>query len=73
MPENPHGTQRQANAYYNLKAGDRVVVRWGSNGSQKARVVGRTSTGRVKVQKYRANSRRWTKPTTIRVSELIGW
>jgi hypothetical protein len=65
--------KRRFNAYHTLKPGDQVVVSFGRFGSQKAKVVGRTASGLVKVRKYRANSRSWTKPVTIRVVELVGW
>lgn len=44
------------------KPGSMVMVRWGRDGEQLARVMRVHSAKRVVVKKYRLNSHRWTKP-----------
>lgn len=63
-----------------FRRGQLVVVRYGSSGTQMARVESdltlRRSHGvqsyQVKVKKYRASSRRWTHPVWISATELLG-
>lgn len=55
-----------------MTIGDLVWVRWSSWGRQRAQVLSLPKRGRVTVKKWRANSRRWTGPVRVPVSDLIG-
>lgn len=56
-----------------LRAGDKVFVKYGTNGKQLAVLFGAMTTGgRVPLRKFRANSRRWTNRMTVAPSEIIG-
>lgn len=54
-----------------LQRGDGIHVTFGSHGSQLAMVYGRSKAGAVYALKYRAKSKKWTKPVRIYVSEVI--
>lgn len=58
-----------------LRAGDLLVVQFGGGRcTQLARVVDPTgaSRGRVRLVKYRARSKRWTKPVIEHPSRIFG-
>jgi hypothetical protein len=48
-----------------LKRNDFIRVRYGSKGTQKARVVEPLGATYLRVEKWRANSKRWTKPVWV--------
>ena len=49
-----------------------LTVRYGTNGRQLARLLWEIRGGNsLKVIKFLANSRRWTKPTVIPVTDVI--
>lgn len=57
----------------NLYCGLYIVVPFGSGGRQIARVLGPTrNPTKVRVRKWRANSRAWTQPLTIFRREILG-
>ena len=56
-----------------LRKGDKITVRWGSDGTQAAEVLGPPiSSGKIPVRKYRANSRKWTGRVLVSPREIIG-
>lgn len=65
------GLDRLQDLYDSLEVGDNILVRFGSRGSQAAYVQSRTRGGKVRVFKYRAKSRSYTKPVTIDPLDII--
>jgi hypothetical protein len=58
------------NLFSRIKRGDGIVAQFGRSGHQYA-IVFSTSVDRVMVVKWRANSRRWTKPVKLWPGDLV--
>lgn len=54
-----------------LNAGDQVVVRFGSKGTQSALITGRTKSGYLMARKYRERSRSYTAPVRLHPGDVV--
>ena len=59
--------------FQDLRPGELIVVKYGSNGTQLAQVERhvRGNPSKCWVRKFRVNSKRWTNPVQIRETDLI--